>query len=338
MELKFKKLDAARFTEHERFYRFHVGGKIMSNINIQTLRYISAVEQTGSINRAGQQLYVSHSTISRAIKDLENEIGITLFHRTSKGVFPTTAGTEFIRQARSLLADIDILESHYFEQPQVMKDTLLVATQRYTAITNALMKYYKMYCRDSEYLNLVLLEDTTDKIIRMVADHTCNIGILHYTSDQETVFFERLKLMELEWRVLESSPIAIQIRRDHPLAKQPFVTVSMLKTYPHITYVDEDVTHINYCSDISPFSNSIYTKRIVVQDRGTMRQMVNNTDGYYIGCDASRMNFYSETDPVYVPIRDVDLTLKTAWIKRCRHTLTEAEQRFLDIVIDFLKV
>ena len=50
------------------------------------------------------------------------------------------------------------------------------------------------------------------------------------------------------------------------------------------------------------------------------------------------MNFYSETDPVYVPIRDVDFTLKTAWIKRCRHTLTEAEQRFLDIVIDFLKV
>lgn len=197
---------------------------------------------------------------------------------------------------------------------------------------------YKMYCRDSEYLNLVLLEDTTDKIIRMVADHTCNIGILHYTSDQESVFFERLKLMELEWHVLESSPIAIQIRRDHPLAKQPFVTVSMLKTYPHITYVDEDVTHINYCSDISPFSNSIYTKRIVVQDRGTMRQMVNNTDGYYIGCDASRMNFYSETDPVCVPISDMDFTLKTAWIKRCRHTLTEAEQLFLDIVIDFLKV
>lgn len=310
----------------------------MSNINIQTLRYISAVEQTGSINRAGQQLYVSHSSISRAIKELENEIGITLFRRTSKGVFPTTAGTEFIHQARRLLADIDNLESQYFEQPQVARDTLLVATQRYTAVTNVLMKYYKTYCQNSEYLNLVLLEDTTDKIIRMVTDHTCNIGVLHYTSDQEDVFFERLKLMELEWHIMEASPIAIQVRRGHPLADKPFVTVSMLKDYPHITYVDEDVTHINYCSDISHFSNSIYKKRIVVQDRGTMRQMVNNTDGYYIGCDATRMNFYSETDPVYVRISDVDFTLKTVWIKRSRHMLTEAEKRFLDILIEFLKV
>ncbi len=309
----------------------------MNNINIQTLRYISAVEQTGSINRAGQQLYVSHSTISRAIKELENEIGITLFQRTSKGVFPTSAGIEFIRQARTLLASVDNLESHYFEQPQVIKDTLLVATQRYTAVTNALMKYYKTYCKNSEYLNLVLLEDTTDRIIRMVADHTCNLGILHYTSDQEDAFFERLKLMELEWHVLESSPIAIQVRRGHPLVGHPYVTVSMLQDYPHITYVDEDVTHINYCSDISHFSNSIYKKRIVVQDRGTMRQMVNNTDGYYIGCDASRMNFYSETDPVYIHIRDVSFTLNTVWVKRHRHVLTETEQRFLDILIDFLK-
>ncbi len=309
----------------------------MRNINIQTLRYISAVEQTGSISRAGQQLYVSHSTISRAIRELENEIGITLFQRTSKGVFPTTAGNEFIYQARSLLADLDSLESRYFEQPQVVRDTLLVATQRYTAVTNAMMKYYRTYCQNSEYLNLVLLEDTTDQILRMVTNHTCHIGVLHYTSDQEDTFFERLKLLDLEWHVLESSPVSIQIRQGHPLASQPFVTVSMLQDYPHITYVDEDVTHINYCSDISHFSNSIYKKRIVVQDRGTMRQMVNNTDGYYIGCDASRMKFYSETDSVYIHIKDVNFTLKTVWVKRSRHILTEAEKRFLDILRDFLK-
>lgn len=318
-------------------YSNYIGGMIMSNINIQTLRYISAVEQTGSINRAGQQLYVSHSTISRAIKELENEIGITLFQRTSKGVFPTTAGIEFIRQARRLLTDIDHLESRYFEQPQVGQNTLLVATQRYTAVTNALMKYYKIYCQDSDYLNLVLLEDTADRIIRMIADHTCHIGVLHYTSDQEDAFFQRLKLMELKWQILESSPIAIQVRRGHPLADCSCVTVSMLKDYPHITYADEDVTHINYCSDISHFSNSIYKKRIVVQDRGTMRQMVNNTDGYYIGCDASRMNFYSETDPVYIPISDVSFTLKTAWVHHCRHILTDAEKRFVEILNDFLK-
>ncbi|MCC8127941.1 MAG: LysR family transcriptional regulator [Clostridiales bacterium] len=308
----------------------------MSNINLQTLRYISAVEQTGSISRAGQQLYVSHSTISRAIKELENEIGITLFQRTSKGAVATTAGLEFIRQARRLLMDMEQLENRYYERNQIVQNTLLVASQRYTAVTNAFMKYYKTYCQDSEYLNLALLEDTTDQIIRMVANHTCHIGVLHYTSDQEEAFFNRLNLMELQWHLLESSPIAIQIRKEHPLANEPFVTISMLEDYPHIVYVDEDITHINYCSDISHFSKSIYKKRIVVRDRGTMRQMVNNTEGYYIGCDASRFNYYSETEPVYVPIKDVEFRLNTVWVRHTHHFFTEAEKNFIDLLNDFL--
>ncbi len=310
----------------------------MDNIDIQSLRFVTAVEQYGSINRAAQQLFVSHSTVSRAIKELENRIGITLFQRNSKGVIPTTAGTEFIHQARRLLTDISYLERRYYDLPQSVPNSLLIATQRYTAVTNAFMKYYKLYCQDAEYLNLVLIEDTTEHIIRMLADHTCNLGILHYTSDQEDAFFEQLRLTDLEWHVLEMRPIAIQIRRGHPLASLPSVTIPMLRDYPHITYVDENVTHINYCSDISHFSNSVQKKRIVVQDRGTMRQMVNNTDGYYLGLDASRMKFFSETDPAYVPVSDVSFTLNTVWAKRRRHVVTEAEKQFLAILTGFLEV
>ena len=309
----------------------------MNNLNIQALRYILSVEQTGSISKAGQMLYVSHSSVSRAIRDLENQLGFTLFQRTSKGVTPTAQGMRFIQQLRPLLIEIDRLEGKYFERPQNIRDSLLIASQRYTAVTNTLMRYYKTCCRDAEYMNLVLLEDTADHVLHLIADHTCRIGILHYTSDRETVFADRLKLMGLEWHLLESSPVSIQIRRDHPLAKEPFVTIDMLEDYPHITYADEDVTNINYCSDISRYSHRLYKKRIVVSDRGTMRQMVNNTDGYYIGLDASRMTFYSETDPVYIHIADVSFTLNTAWVKSYQHTLTEAEMMFLEMLSDFLK-
>ena len=58
-------------------------------MNVQALRYIIAVEHSRSINKAAQHLYVSQSSISRAIKEIEGQIGITLFHRTNKGVIPT---------------------------------------------------------------------------------------------------------------------------------------------------------------------------------------------------------------------------------------------------------
>ena len=47
-----------------------------------------------------------------------------------------------------------------------------------------------------------------------------------------------------------------------------------LRPYPHVTFADEDITNINYCSDVSQYNPSILEKRIVIQDRGTLRQIV----------------------------------------------------------------
>ena len=65
-------------------------------MNIQALRYIIEIEHTGSINKASQHLYVSQSSLSRAIKEVEAQIGIALFHRTNKGVVATHDGKKFI--------------------------------------------------------------------------------------------------------------------------------------------------------------------------------------------------------------------------------------------------
>ena len=86
-------------------------------MNVQALRYIIAVEHSRSINKAAQHLYVSQSSISRAIKEIEGQIGITLFHRTNKGVIPTYDGQKFIDQARHLLHEMEHLEGQYFRLP-----------------------------------------------------------------------------------------------------------------------------------------------------------------------------------------------------------------------------
>lgn len=308
----------------------------MDKLNIQTLRFVLAVNQTGSFSRAAREMYVTHSSVSRAVRELEQDIGITLFTRTGKGVEPTAAGTEFIRQARLLLENIDNLESRYFERRQILSDRLLVASQRYTAVGNAFIRYIKEY-GGPEYMNFALLEGNPEQVLRHLTEQTCNIGVLHYTTDREALFFETLENLNLEWSLLEASPISIQIRRGHPLSLLPGVTVDMLDDYPHIVYADEDATHIKYCSDISRFDRDTDKKRIVIQDRGTMRQMVNNTDGYYIGVDASRMSFYSETDPVYIHLDDITFTLNTVWVKRRGYALTDAEARFVAILQDYLK-
>ena len=79
-------------------------------MNLQTLRYVVTIEQTGSFSKASQYLYVSQSTLSRAVKELEEQLGIILFHRTNQGVRPTHDGQKFISRASLILQDVAQLE------------------------------------------------------------------------------------------------------------------------------------------------------------------------------------------------------------------------------------
>ena len=119
-----------------------------------------------------------------------------------------------------------------------------------------------------------------------------------------------------------------QVRYGHPLANRKSILVRELRPYPHVTFADEDITNINYCSDVSQYNPSILEKRIVIQDRGTLRQIVDCTDSYYVGCDFTRFSTPA-CSRVYIPLEDVPFTLNTLWVKSRGRTLSQAEQAFI---------
>jgi DNA-binding transcriptional LysR family regulator len=82
-------------------------------MNLLHLKYAVEVERTRSITQAAANLYMGQPNLSRAIKDLEESIGITIFKRTSKGIVPTAEGEEFLAYARNILSQVDEIESIY---------------------------------------------------------------------------------------------------------------------------------------------------------------------------------------------------------------------------------
>ena len=132
----------------------------------------------------------------------------------------------------------------------------------------------------------------------------------------------------VETHLLEVSPVVAQVRYGHPLANRKSILVRELRPYPHVTFADEDITNINYCSDVSQYNPSILEKRIVIQDRGTLRQIVDCTDSYYVGCDFTRFSTPA-CSRVYIPLEDVPFTLNTLWVKSRGRTLSQAEQAFI---------
>jgi len=301
-------------------------------VNLQTLRYVVTIEQTGSFSKASQYLYVSQSTLSRAVKELEDQLGITLFYRTNQGVQPTHEGQKFISRASMILQDIAQLEGQYFCNNQVGQASLLLATQRCAAIGRVFTSYYQRFCAGQEFVNLVIHEETTDNILRLVSSGTFGLGILHYTSDREDSVFQKCQELQLEGTVFHRSCVVAQVNENHPLAGRKSVSLEDLAPYPHVTYNDENLTGINYCSDIALYSPVNQKKRIVIQDRGALRDMVRYTDCYYIGCDYTGFALLDDYYRRYIPIEGIEFTLNTMWVKRIGHALTQPEQNFLEVL------
>lgn len=78
-------------------------------MTIQQLRYVTVICKEGSLNKASELLYVSQPSLTSAVQELEKELGITIFNRSGRGVTPTNDGLEFIRYAREIIAQINVL-------------------------------------------------------------------------------------------------------------------------------------------------------------------------------------------------------------------------------------
>ena len=72
-------------------------------MNLLHMKYAVTIADTNSINKAAEKLYVGQSALSRAIKELEAGLGVTLFERSAKGMTLTADGEVFVRYARTVL-------------------------------------------------------------------------------------------------------------------------------------------------------------------------------------------------------------------------------------------
>ena len=86
-------------------------------MNLMHLRYLVEVEKTGSITKAASSLFMGQPNLSKAIKEVENELGAPIFKRISKGVEPTEKGVEFLECAKAIIQQLDKMENLF--KPEV---------------------------------------------------------------------------------------------------------------------------------------------------------------------------------------------------------------------------
>ena len=188
----------------------------MGVMTLLQLKYIVKIVECGSMNEASHELYVSQPALSSSVKELENELGIEIFTRSSQGIALTVDGAEFLTYARQVLDQASLLEERY-KNAKPRKQLCSVSTQHYMFAVEAFVEMIES-TKSDEY-EFTIRETRTKDIINQVANMLSEIGIIYLSDFNKDVIGKLLRENHLEFHPLFRAPLHVFISRDNPLAR-----------------------------------------------------------------------------------------------------------------------
>lgn len=246
-------------------------------MTLQQLKYAIEVARCSSITKAAGHLFISQPSLSNAIMELENEIGITIFNRTNKGITISNEGTEFLGYAKQVIEQAELLENRYSNKKQV-KQNFSVSTQHYAFAVSAFVNLIKAYNLD-EY-EFSLRETRTYEIIEDVKNLRSEIGILYLNEFNSKVINKFLRENDLIFTELFKANPHIFISSENPLANKKYVTLKDLETYPYLSFEQGEYNSFYFSEEIQ--STVTHKKSITVSDRATLFNLLIGLNGYTI--------------------------------------------------------
>ena len=234
-------------------------------MDIQHMKYAVEVERSKSISKAAEKLYVSQPFLSKAIRELELDIGIEIFNRTSRGVVPTKRGELFLARAKEILADVDELESSYKTKPvETCHFEITVPIACY--ISEAFVEFTKELDSKDE-IKINYRETNTMSSIKHVAEHDCDLGIIRYKSLYEDYFLRYIESKDLEARPIWEFKYHLVMSRNNPLAGKEHIDEKDLTELIEISHGDPDVPSLSSSAMLELKRQYDGKRNIVVYER-----------------------------------------------------------------------
>mgnify|MGYP002855316642 FL=1 len=248
-------------------------------MTLQQLKYAVAVADTRNITEASRRVFVSQPSLTAAIRELESEMGITIFSRSNKGVTVTNEGDDFLSYARQVLEQASLLEDR-FKGGQGGNPIFSVSCQHYSFAVNAFVDVIREF-GGSEY-DFTIRETQTHEIIEDVARLKSEIGVLYQSTRNADIISKLIKKNELQFEPLFEAPLHVFISDKNPLAAKSVVSLSDLAPYPYLTYEQGDFNSFYFAEEPLSAIDFDCPKNIKVRDRATLFNLLIGLDGYTI--------------------------------------------------------
>ena len=297
-------------------------------MNTLHFKYAVEVARTGSITQAADNLYMAQPNLSKAIKELEDTLGIPIFKRTSKGMVPTEKGAEFLIYAKNILTQVSEMESLYVSDSGI-KQRFNIVIPRGSYISAAFTRFVSELDPALE-IEVDVKETNSMQAISEVASGTYNIGIIRYQTIHERYFIDFLMSKDLAFDPIWEFEHLALMSREHPLAEENQISYEHLKRYIEIVHGDLGVPYLTDHDQKRVPTGEHLKKKIYVYERGSQFDMLCQVPTTYMWVSPIPGIWLNRYDLVQRRCTEADNKYKDVLIYPKSYDFSQLDKKYLD--------
>ncbi len=304
-------------------------------MNILHLKYVVEVEKTKSISKAAKNLYMNQPNLSRAIKELEDSLGIIIFKRTSKGIQVTPHGEEFLIQAKKILAQIEDVESFYSTEPKNLLK-LSISVPRASYISCAFTEFIQNSNLKKE-INISYKETNSMRAISNILQADYQLAIVRYQVAFENYFKQLFKDKNFVSQILTEFHYVALMEKNHPLASREDFALEELKDYIEIAHADPYIPSLPFLDAKKAELSEFVDKRIFVFERATQMDLLSTVKGTYMWVSPIPERLLTQYQLVEKQCSANMKKYRDVLIYRNGYKLSDIDLSFLEVVKKYAK-
>lgn len=295
-------------------------------MNFLHLKYAIMVAETGSISKAAEKLYVAQPNVSRAIKELESDLNITIFERNSKGMIVTPEGEQLIHYAKRILRQIDDMEKIFKYQKK--KNVFSISVPRASYISDAFVEFSKCL-NNIDNAEVYYKETNAYRVINNVINEEYNLGILRYYINHDRYFKDIIEKKELKCELINQFKYVLIFNKNSALAENKEIHYSDLKDFIEIAHGDPYVPSLSTNELVKTELSEEVSRRIFVFERASQFELLANNEETFMWVSPVSKRLLDRYGLVQKECADNTKEYKDLLIYRSNYKLSKLDQEFI---------
>lgn len=296
-------------------------------MNLLHTKHAVEVARAGSLSKASEKLLIAAPNISRSIKELEADLGITIFDRTQNGMKLTPEGEEFINLAKGILAQIDELEGFY-KSGSPKKQKFSISVPRACYISEAFAEFSKSLSKDAA--EIFYKETNSQRTINNMLEHDYKLGIIRYAENYDQYFKLMLEEKGIQQELVTEFTYSLMMSAESPLASKESISFDDLRDYIEIAHADPYVPSMQLSKVLKEELPDNIDRRIFIFERASQFDLLSHNHETFMWVSPAPKSMLERYNLVQRKCTDNSKVYKDILIYKKGYKLSELDKRFID--------